>query len=280
MTNKVLFLGPEGSYSDIVKNKFECLFENTLVYEALDSIYQIAKTVENSEDNDIFAILPIENSVEGIVRETQDCLTMLSQKGFKIIAETTIPIEHCLIGFGDKDKAKTVVSHPQAIAQCREYIYKTWGNDISIHPAFSTSNAVKSLTKENDTFIAIGNKFCAEIYDVPIIESNINDRKNNATRFILLGNFKLEKADKNKVSITFSTENKAGALNKVLNILDKYEINMSYIDSRPSRKELGEYVFYVDFAGYIEDSNIALALIEIQNQTKMLEILSDGAICV
>ena len=74
--------------------------------------------------------------------------------------------------------------------------------------------------------------------------------------------------------------NRYNMLNKVLNILEKYEINMSYIDSRPSRKELGEYVFYIDFIGHIEDSNIALALIEIQQQTKMLEILSDGAICI
>lgn len=279
MTNKVLFLGPKGSYSDIVKEKFESFFKETFVYESMDSIYQIAKTLEISAGKDIFAILPIENSIEGIVRETQDSLVTLAQKGFKIIAETTIPIEHCLIGFGEKDKAKTVISHPQAIAQCREYIYKTWGSDISISPVVSTSNAVKCLTNKENTVVAIGNKFCAETYNVPIIESSINDETNNTTRFILLGNNKTKKAEKNKASITFSTENKAGALNKVLNILERYEINMSYIDSRPSRKELGEYVFYVDFAGHIEDPNIALALIEIQSQTKMLEILSEGAIC-
>lgn len=279
MTNKVLFLGPKGSYSDIVKDKFESFFNETFVYESMDSIYKIAKNLEISEEKDIFAILPIENSVEGIVRETQDSLVTLAQKGFKIIAETTIPIEHCLIGFGEKYKAKTVISHPQAIAQCREYIYRTWGNDILISPVVSTSNAVKCLTNEDNSIVAIGNKFCAETYNVPIIESSINDRENNTTRFILLGNHKPTKADKNKVSITFSTENKAGALNKVLDILEKYEINMSYIDSRPSRKKLGEYVFYVDFAGHIENSNITLALIEIQNKTKMLEILSEGAIC-
>lgn len=280
MTNRILFLGPKGSYSDIVKEKFEHLFKDSFTYEAMDSIYQIAKMLETSEQNNYFAILPIENSIEGIVRETQDCLITLSQKDYKIVAETIIPIEHCLIGHRNKENAHTIISHPQAIAQCREYIYNTWGNNISIHHVVSTSSAVKSLTKKDDTIVAIGNKYCAETYNVPIIESNINDKKNNTTRFILLGKVKPQKADKNKVSITFSTENKAGALNKVLNILEKYEINMSYIDSRPSRKELGEYVFYVDFAGHIEDSNITLALIEIQKQTNMLEILSDGAFYV
>ena len=115
---------------------------------------------------------------------------------------------------------------------------------------------------------------------ITLLENQINDEKNNTTRFVLLSKDNPVKSNQNKVSITFSTENKAGALNKVLSVLEKYDLNMSYIDSRPSRRELGEYVFYVDFAGYIEDSNVAMALTEIQPDVKMFEILSKGANCV
>ena len=89
----------------------------------------------------------------------------------------------------------------------------------------------------------------------------------------------IQHVENNKVSICFSTENKSGALNRVLSVFEKYNINLSYIDSRPSKKELGEYIFYADFTGHVLDNNVSLALVELQSSVKMLEVLSEGALC-
>ena len=111
------------------------------------------------------------------------------------------------------------------------------------------------------------------MYNAPIIEENINDEANNKTRFILLGKFLGKRTGKDKTSITFSTENKAGALSKILAILDTYNINMSYIDSRPSKKELGEYVFYIDFEGHIDDVKVQKAFEDIKPLVKMFYVI-------
>lgn len=280
MLNKIYYLGPNGSYSDLAKNKFLSYFNDDAEFIPVDSIYKIMRTLKEDSSSDIAAVIPIENSIEGIVRDTQDNLFALVEKGFSIIAETNLTIEHSLIGFGAKDQIKTITSHPQALAQCREYLFRYFGDDVNLLPALSTSAAVTSVTAEDVSLAAIGSSFSAEIYNRPVIDTKINDEKNNTTRFLLVAKDTPKNIGKNKVSITFSTENKPGALNKVLLVLEKYELNMSYIDSRPSRKELGEYVFYIDFEGHIEDSKVSLALLEIQTCVKMLEILSKGAVCV
>ena len=280
MLKEVLYLGPKGSFSEFALNNFEQILGKDIKKTPLDSIYKIVRTLKTSNNDSLCAVIPIENSIEGIVRDTQDNLNDLSLLGYRIYAETQLAVEHSLVGFGTKADIKTISSHPQALAQCREYSYNIWGDDISLNPTLSTSSAISSLKKENPNIAAIGNEYCAKLYNIPILEKEINDKKNNTTRFLLISKKEPTKSCCNKICITFSTENKPGALNKILNILEKYKLNMSYIDSRPSRCELGEYIFYVDFAGHVEDVGIAMALVEIQQNVKMLEILSKGAICV
>ena len=115
---------------------------------------------------------------------------------------------------------------------------------------------------------------------MPVIATNINDEKSNTTRFVLLSQIKPQVTEHSKVSITFSTLNKPGALNKVLTVLEKNGLNMSQISSRPSRKELGEYVFYVDIEGHIDSPPIQVTVDEMKAHIKNLEILSEGAILV
>ena len=280
MIEKILYLGPAGSYCETAIEKFSKYLSEGCEYEAIDSIYKIIRILNENNDDTLAAVIPIENSIEGIVRDTQDNLFTLAQKGIRTLAETTLQIEHFLISFGKKENIKTITSHPQAIAQCREYIYKNYGDNVELKPVLSTSIAVSSLTQNDITVAAIGNNNCANLYNVPIIDSKINDEDNNTTRFILLSIKKPEKSNNNKVSITFSTENKPGALNQVLNILENHNLNMSYISSRPSRRELGEYIFYVDFYGHLEDANVHMALREMLPFVKTLEILSEGSDCI
>ncbi len=271
---KLLFLGPRGSYSDFAKNIFINAFKLNCVSTNLKSISSIIKALKDEDNEDIVAVIPIENSIEGIVRETLDNLSLLKKEGYKIIAETTMGVEHALLGFAkSKSEIKVVRSHPQALAQCKRYLQDNFPDSLIEEATLSTSAAVRSLVAEEPEAAAIGSVECAEMYDVPVIERNINDEINNQTRFILLGKFMSPQTGYDKTSITFSTENKAGALNKILTILEQHNINMSYIDSRPSKKELGEYVFYIDFAGHILDEKIQKAFEDIKPFVKMFYVI-------
>lgn len=271
---KLLFLGPRGSYSDFAKNKFIDAFDLNCVSTNLKSISGIIKALKDENNEDIAAVIPIENSIEGIVRETLDNLSSLKKEGFKILAETTLNVEHALIGFCDKkSEIKVVRSHPQALAQCKRYLQANFADSLIEEATLSTSAAIRSLSKEEPSIAAIGSVECARMYDIPVVEEKINDEENNQTRFIFLGKFLAPQTGNDKTSITFSTENKAGALSKILTILEENNINMSYIDSRPSKKELGEYVFYIDFEGHINDEKVQKAFDKIKPLVKMFYII-------
>lgn len=271
---KLLFLGPRGSYSDFAKNKFIDAFDLNCVSTNLKSISGIIKALKDENNEDMAAVIPIENSIEGIVRETLDNLSSLKKEGFKILAETTLNVEHALIGFCDKkSEIKVVRSHPQALAQCKRYLQANFADSLIEEATLSTSAAIRSLSKEQPSIAAIGSVECARMYDIPVVEEKINDEENNQTRFIFLGKFLAPQTGNDKTSITFSTENKAGALSKILTILEENNINMSYIDSRPSKKELGEYVFYIDFEGHINDEKVQKAFEEIKPLVKMFYVI-------
>jgi prephenate dehydratase len=240
----------------------------------LKSITGIIKALKDENSEDIAAVIPIENSIEGIVREALDNLVSLKKEGIKIIAETTMDVRHALLGYSDKkSEIKVVRSHPQALAQCKHFLSANFPDTLIEEATLSTSAAIKSLRKDEKSVAAIGSVECAKMYKVPVLEENINDEENNKTRFILLGKFLSPQTGADKTSITFSTENKAGALSKILNIFDKNGINMSYIDSRPSKKELGEYVFYIDFEGHINDEKTKNAFSEMEQFVKMFYVI-------
>lgn len=265
---QILFLGPKGSYTDSAKDYFAQKFDLVEVAEVpMQTIRGILNFIDLSLDKDILAVIPIENSIEGVVRETLDNLTRLKDKSIKIIAETVLPISHCLITEADSfDKIKVISSYPQGIAQCRMFIEENFQDKVKIRTSDSTAQAVREL--KHPTEAAIASEKAALLYNKPVLARNINDEKDNKTRFVLIGREEPSRTNEDKTSITFSTENKPGALNKILNILEKHDINMSYIDSRPSKKVLGEYTFYIDFDGHVKDEKVAKALFEILQYTK------------
>lgn len=271
---KLLFLGPRGSYSDFAKDVFVDSFKLDCVCTHIKSISSIIRALKDENSESIVAVIPIENSIEGIVRETLDNLASLKKENIKIIGETTLDVKHALITFAENRRdIKVIRSHPQALAQCKKYIQDNYGDTLVEEATLSTSSAVRTLNSEDKYIAAIGSVECAKLYNVPVLEDEINDEINNKTRFILLGKFIAHPSGCDKTSITFSTENKAGALNKILKVLEDYSLNMSYIDSRPSKKELGEYVFYIDFEGHIMDENVHNAIEEIKQHVKMIHII-------
>ncbi len=273
---QIFFLGPKTSYTDVAKEVFKSKYnlENYIDVEK-PTITSIASELYNLNNRESVAILPIENSIEGIVKESIDNISRIPDKEVKILAECIIPINHCLITYAkDLSEIKTIISHPQAISQCFDYIYKTFGENVVYQSESSTANAVMKLDKNDKTVAVIGSRYSAEFYNKPIVEENINDEKFNQTRFLMVGKLQLPKQETDyKTSITFATENKSGALCEILQILQNHEINMSYISSRPSKKGLGEYIFYIDFDGKVTDLKVSKAMFEVLQHTSMFKHL-------
>ena len=262
---KIYYLGPQASYCDCARDKFVRTF---FLEEHEDtperSILSVIKKLAQIENKDAYGVIPIENSVEGVVRETIDNLCLLKNTNMKILAETSIPVNHCLAGYAKTlDDIDTVISHPQAIAQCYGFITDNLREDVILKNELSTALAIKGILPEQPNLAAIGSEYAAKLYNVPVIRSGINDMASNTTRFVLIGSKRNKITGNDKTGSSFSTPNTPGALCKILKILDEHQINMTYIDSRPSKKSLGEYVFYVDIDGHVLTDNVSKALFEI-----------------
>lgn len=270
---EILYLGPKGTYSEIAKNQFKMLVPNRNVIETpYPSVKSIIEYVEENENS--VAVIPIENSIEGIVRETMDNLLNVSDKELQITAETVIPINHCLLSKSKKlEDIKKVISHPQALAQCQGYIEKNLGKDVEKIEKSSTSKAAQELTNLDLSYAAIASVNSADLFGLNVLAQGINDEKDNKTRFVFLSRWKTTPTDSDKTSIAFTTKNTPGALVKVLNVFDSLGINLLYIDSRPSKKNLGEYVFFVDFEGHILDESTKKVLDLITLNTSFIKVL-------
>ena len=217
-----------------------------------------------------FGVIPIENSIEGPVGITLDSLA--HKFDLKIYKEIIIPINQNLIvnpGCTMED-IEDVYSHAQAIAQCQEFIRE---NKIQPHYAISTARAAKDIIGDNSK-AAIGNSKIVELYGLEILQSNIQDVDNNETRFVVVSKKDHEITGKDKTSIIFSIyEDKPGGLYKILGIFEKNSINLTKIESRPSKKGLGKYLFFVDFNGHKDDELIQDILEEVDEHTYFLKVL-------
>ena len=274
----IYYLGPDGSnaqnamfrFLEICNIKVKNKIPQKTIKSSLDSLIN---------DNNSVCILPIENSIEGIVRETIDNLLKIKDDEIKIRGELSIPIKHLLLSkSNDINTINKIISHPQALAQCSNYLYKNFKN-AEIKEVSSTSYAAQKVSNENDkTIAAIANETSAKIFKLNILSSDINDEKDNQTRFYIIGRQELNKTIKGKTSIIFSTKNESGALCEVLKIFSKHNINLTYIDSRPSKKKLGEYLFFIEMDGFEIDEKINIALNEIKTYVDFMKVLGSFSI--
>lgn len=268
---KLYFLGPEGTYAQQAMEQLVAKYDIKVEQKIpLNPITAILKTVDN--DKNAFAVLPIENSIEGIVRETIDNLVKLEDKNLKITAETVIPISHCLMSEAkNPSEIKYIISHPQALGQCSGYICENL-KGVTVLEAASTSEAARQAKEKGKEYAAIASKIAAKNFDLNILAEQINDEKDNKTRFILLTRIPLSATENAKTSIFFSVKNEPGSLVKVLNIFDQENINLMYIESRPSKKKMGEYNFCLDLEGHVTDKNIASAIEKAEKITNRIVV--------
>ena len=226
------------------------------------------ESVANDECS--FGVIPIENSIEGPVGITLDSLA--HKFDLKIYKEIVIPInQNLIVNPGcTMDDIEDVYSHAQAIAQCQEFIRE---NKIQPHYAISTARAAKDIIGD-ESKAAIGNSKIVELYGLEILQSNIQDVDNNETRFVVVSKKDHEMTGRDKTSIIFSIyEDKPGGIYNILGIFEKNDINLTKIESRPSKKGLGKYLFFVDFNGHKDDDLVQNILDEVDKNTYFLKVL-------
>lgn len=274
--DKIAYLGPGGSYTEMAKDIFCNRYEIGAYEEPLKTIRRVIEFVD--ETPNCLGVLPIENSIEGTVRETIDNLIRTKNSNVRILSEVVMPIHHCLLSKTTEIYSITgVISHPQALAQCQTFIHKELPMHLNMVEATSTAEAARLLGNYNLTYASIGSSKTAETYNLNILRENINDDVTNQTRFALIGDFETIATGNDKTSLAFSTDNKSGALLDILQIFHNHNINLSYIDSRPSKTCFGEYTFFVDFDGHITDEKIKTAVEEVRSQATYFRFVGSYA---
>lgn len=269
---KIAYLGPQASFSEMAADIFCAKYNIHPSPSPMNTIRQVIEFVD--ENPGVLGVIPLENSIEGSVRESIDFLMMTINPNIKILSQTIMPIRHCLLSKTTEFYSITgIISHPQALAQCQNFIHDEMPRNLNLIEAPSTAEAARSLANYNLTYAAIGSEKTAEIYNLNILKENINDDKNNQTRFVLIGDFETQETGNDRTSLIFTTENKPGALLEILNIFYKNNINLSYIVSRPSKIKFGDYNFIVNFDGHIKNPKILNTLKEIKQKTTFMRFL-------
>jgi prephenate dehydratase len=272
MTNVITaYQGEPGAYSEIAALRIG-------EPKPFESFEEVFASVENREVN--YAVIPIENSLGGSIHQNYD---LLLQHPVIIVAETFVKVKHCLLGIPGSsiEGALKVLSHPQALAQCRNFF--TTHTNLKAEVAYDTAGSAKMIAAEKDpTKLAIASKRAGELYGLEILQENLADEEWNITRFFCITHaqnpepFHLKtKPDttQHKTSIAFTLPHEQGSLFKALATFAMRDIDLTKIESRPFRKKAFEYLFYVDFIGHQNDKNIHNALCHLREFATMLNVL-------
>lgn len=260
---KIAYLGPEASFTNLAAIK---RFGSQVQYIGCNSISEIFLEVER--DNADYGVVPVENSIEGVVTHTLD---MFVDSELKVCSQIMLDVSHNLLAdCGPKDINK-VYSNPQVFGQCRLWLQKNLAAAEQIEVS-STTKAAQIVSGEKNS-ACIASSLAAKVYKLRIIASNIEDSPHNKTRFLVIGKTYVPLTGNDKTSIMFSIKDRIGALHDMLVPFKKHHINLTKIESRPSKKKVWDYYFYVDFKGHCEQPNVQKALIELEDKCKFLKVL-------
>jgi chorismate mutase/prephenate dehydratase len=260
---RIGYLGPAGSFSHTAAM---LKFGQSVEYEPLVDITSIFDEVSKGHCD--LGLAPVENTMGGGVIETLDALI---DSNVKVCAEVLMAIHHSLLGNCSLEEIEKIYSKPEVFAQCRNWLSATFKEAQTI-PVASTARAAQMAADEPGA-AAIGSNVAAELYGLRIICENIEDIANNITRFLVISREDARPTGEDKTAILFSTAHKAGALADVLDVFKRYDINMTNIESRPSKKRQWEYYFFVDFLGHRTDKNVQEGMEEARKHCLQLSIL-------
>ncbi len=265
------YQGEPGAYSEIAALRIG-------EPKPFESFEEAFAAVENHKVN--YAVIPIENSLGGSIHQNYD---LLLQHPVIIVAETFVKVKHCLLGIPGSSiqDARKVLSHPQALAQCRNFF--ATHQHLKAEVAYDTAGSAKMIAADKDaTKLAIASKRAAELYGLEILQENLADEEWNITRFFCIAHAKnpaplhpepAPESAERKTSIAFTLPNEQGSLFKALATFAMRNIDLTKIESRPFRKKAFEYLFYVDFIGDQNDQNIHNAISHLREFATMVKVL-------
>jgi chorismate mutase/prephenate dehydratase len=261
---KVAFFGPKATFTHLAAMQQFGLSAELVPQKAIPAVFE-----EVGKGRAKYGVVPVENSTEGMVSHTLD---MFMESDLKINAEVLLEIHHYLLSrTGRVEDIKKVYSHPQPIAQCRDWLAENLPN-IPVVDVASTAVAAQ-IVSEDYTAAAIASELAASIYDLKIVRERIEDQVNNFTRFLVIGKKLTEMSGDDKTSLMFSVKDEVGILYRMLEPFAKRGINLSKIESRPLKKKAWEYIFFLDLMGHIADPVIAEAVQELKQCCQFVKVL-------
>ena len=259
----IAFLGPEATYSHMASVR---KFGASVRYEPLPSIADVFADVAKGRAD--YGVVPIDNSTEGAVTHTYD---MFVDSELKICAQILLPIRHNLIAAGPRSEIKKLYSISQVFAQCRQWLQVNMPHAELVEVSSSTRAA--EIARQEPHSGALASALAAEKYGLTLHDENIQDSSENVTRFLVIGRKYPGRTGTDKTSIMFASQDRVGALHDSLEAFKKHKINLTKIESRPSKKKAWEYYFFVDFTGHCDDARVKKALAELAKHTMFVKIL-------
>jgi len=261
---KVAFLGPPATFTHAAAMQQFGLSAQLVPEKSIAVVFD--EVLRGRAD---YGVVPVENSNEGVVSHTLD---MFMELDLQINAEILLEISHDLLSrSGDLRQVRKVVSHPQALAQCRKWLEENLP-DIPLVDVASTALAAR-MVAEDDSAAAIASQMAASLYDLQVARRKIEDNPNNFTRFLVIGRKTPAPSGRDKTSIMFSVRDEPGILYRMLEPFSKRGINLSKIESRPFKKKAWEYIFFLDMEGHIQDRTISEAVEELRGYCTVLKVL-------
>lgn len=260
---QICYLGPEATFTHLASIS---KFGSSIRYVPADNINEVFNEVEQGRCD--YGVIPVENSIEGGVTHSLD---MFVDSDVKICSEILFKISHNLMSHSRKQDIKRIYSNPQVFGQCRHWLQANLPKASLIDTSSTTAAAKKAALEDGSA--AIASKLASNLYNLPLIEEGIQDFKQNVTRFLVLGRNFPQATGKDKTSIVISLKDKVGALHELILPFKRYQVNMTKIESRPSKRKAWDYYFYIDFEGHVNTPRVKKMLSAIDKKVKFLKVL-------
>jgi chorismate mutase/prephenate dehydratase len=262
-TLTIAYFGPEATFTHQAAIR---KFGSSLNYSAQKTIADVFAEVGRHRAD--YGVVPVENSTEGVVTHTLD---MFVDSDLKVVAQIVMRVQQCLMSKGAKGDIQKLFVHPQSLAQCRAWIQ----NHLPHVEIIETSSNARSaeLAAKTKHSAALGGALAAQRYGLDVLEADIQDNSTNTTRFLVLGRKCSPPSGQDRTSIMYSIPHQVGALHTSLAPFRKYRLNMTKIESRPSKRKAWEYFFFVDCDGHYEDKRVANAIAALQKHCTFVKVL-------
>ena len=274
--NEVICLGQGGSYSEIAKDKLFKAYDLFLYQRSLASIKECIDYID--ENCNAIAVLPVETTYKGIIRETIDNLILTKNQNIQILAETIIPVNDCILSKTTEFYSLTgLIANPNALGKCKKFVKDEMPRQLNIVVAESMDESARLLSNYNLTYSIIGTHKTAEIYNLNILKEHIEDDKDNKRRFIVVGDAETQPTGQDKTSIVLFLTDRQGALLDIVQKFVKFNINITQINSKMMNNNAEEQAVFIDFDGHKHDDIIKQLLSELEPLCQCVRVIGSYA---